>query len=58
MAGKLQRAARPAHSRQEIVSILDDMFPPTTSAAKKKLLQEAFNAVCPGDLYKVRNIFS
>ncbi len=52
-SGKLQRTAGAAHSRQEIVSILDDMFPPTTSAAKGKLLREAFAAVCPREPWKV-----
>ncbi len=36
------------------MSILDDMYPPTTSAVKGKLLREAFAAVCPGEPWKVR----
>ena len=52
-AGKLGRASQRAHSKQEIVSILDDMFPPTNSAAKTKLLKDAFAAVYPGHPYKV-----
>ena len=52
-AGKLRRASQRAHSKQEIVSILDDMFPPTNSAAKTKLLKDAFAAVFLGHPYKV-----
>lgn len=52
-AGKLHQAAHKAHSRQEIISILDDMFPPTRSAAKGNALKEAFAAVCPGLPWKV-----
>ena len=52
-AGRLQQAAQHALSRQEVVSILDDMFPPTNSAAKSRLLREAFAAACPAQPYKV-----
>ena len=52
-AGRLQQAAQRTQSRQEVVSALDDMFPPTTSAAKSQLLREAFAAVCPAQPYKV-----
>ena len=55
-AGKLQRAVQGAHSRQEVMSILDDMYPPTTSAAKGKLLREAFAAVCLGEPWKVGSL--
>ena len=52
-AGRLHQTAQNAQSRQEVVSFLDDMFPPTNSAAKSRLLREAFAVACPAQPYKV-----